>query len=143
VEVGSQRYVVPLDAVTECLDVPPGVQTNPDGSGLVDVRGIPLPFLRLRELFGAPGEPARRENLVAVRVAGESGGLVVDRVLGELESIIRPLGKLFDRVRGFSGSTILGDGRVALVLDVAALLVDARAAALAAAPSPAPPASPS
>lgn len=136
VEVGSQRYVVPLDAVTECIDVPPGVRTNPDGSGLMDVRGAPLPFLRLRDLFGASspsGTPARRENLVAVRVAGESGGLVVDRVLGELESIIRPLGRLFDRVRGFSGSTILGDGRVALVLDVAALLVDARAAALAAA----------
>lgn len=132
VEVGTQRYVVPLDAVTECLDVPAGVRTNPDGSGLMDVRGAPLPFLRLRELFGAAGAPPRRENLVAVRVAGESGGLVVDRVLGELESIIRPLGKLFDQVRGFAGSTILGDGRVALVLDVPALLADARVAALAA-----------
>ncbi|HEY0997103.1 MAG TPA: chemotaxis protein CheA [Gemmatimonadaceae bacterium] len=132
VEVGSQRYVVPLDAVTECLDVPAGVKSNPDGSGLLDVRGHPLPFLRLRQLFRATDAPARRENLIAVRVAGESGGLVVDRVLGELESIIRPLGKLFDRVRGFSGSTILGDGRVALVLDVAALLADARAAAAAA-----------
>ncbi len=136
VEVGTQRYVVPLDAVTECLDVPAGVKSNPDGSGLMDVRGLPLPFLRLRQLFAASGPPARRENLIAVRVAGESGGLVVDRVLGELESIIRPLGKLFDRVRGFSGSTILGDGRVALVLDVAALLVQARAAALAAGSDP-------
>ncbi len=136
VEVGTQRYVVPLDAVTECLDVPAGVKSNPDGSGLMDVRGLPLPFLRLRQLFAASGPPARRENLIAVRVAGESVGLVVDRVLGELESIIRPLGKLFDRVRGFSGSTILGDGRVALVLDVAALLVQARAAALAAGSDP-------
>lgn len=132
VAVGTQRYVVPLDAVTECLDLPARVKSNPDGCGLMDVRGRPLPFLRLRQLFGASGTPARRENLVVVRAAGESGGLVVDGVLGELESIIRPLGRLFDRVRGFSGSTILGDGRVALVLDVAALLADARAAARAA-----------
>ena len=118
VGVGESSFIVPLDRVIECVELPPG----PLGRDCMNLRGEVLPFIRLRELFRIPGESARRQNVVIVEQSGERTGLVVDSLLGELQTVIKPLGVLFSRVKCVSGSTILGNGDIALILDVGPLI---------------------
>ena len=120
VGVCGERYVLPLDAVTECLELPANCLPGHGGKGVMSLRGSPLPFIRLRNLFGLAGAPAR-ENIVVVGYQGGSAGIVVDELHGEQQAVIKPLGTLFQNLPGISGSTILGDGKIALVLDVAGL----------------------
>ena len=117
VAVGRALFVLPLDMVDECVAF-----TAVDGHNYTDLRGQVLPFLRLRELFGLPGEPGARENIVVVRHGQARIGLVVDTLLGETQAVIKPLSSVFGQVRGISGSSILGSGEVALILDVPALM---------------------
>ncbi|MRT31821.1 chemotaxis protein CheA [Herbaspirillum sp. CAH-3] len=116
VVVGNAVFVIPLDMVVECIDMPP----RQSGSHIVAVRGEPLPFVPLRELFDLPArEQGRaRKSLVIVQYGQLRAGLLVDGLLGECQAVIKPLGRLFGKVKGLSGSTILGDGRVALILDI-------------------------
>src|SRR5205085_6355424 len=94
------------------------------GCDWVDLRGQPLPFVRLRERFGLPGAPARRQSIVVIRYGSRKAGLLVDSLLGEFQTVIKPLGKVFAGARFLSGASILGTGEVALILDMAALLND-------------------
>src|SRR5690606_20642272 len=81
-----------------------------------------LPFVRLREHFRIEGPVGRRENMVVVQYAGQKAGLLVDELLGEHQTVIKPLGTLFRHINGISGATILGNGRVALILDILNLM---------------------
>jgi two-component system chemotaxis sensor kinase CheA len=121
VGVGRETYVLPLDNVVECLELPAARHESAEG-GVFSLRGQPMPYVRLRDFFGEGGRPPRRENVVVVR--GESGtaGLVVDELLGESQAVIKPLGELFRGLRAIAGSTILGSGRVALILDLPTVL---------------------
>jgi len=122
--VGKSVFVVPLEMVEEC------VTCTADGEhDYIDLRGHVLPFIRLRELFALPGTRGARENIVVVRHGGCRIGLVVDTLLGEAQTVIKPLAPMFARVRGISGSSILGNGDVALILDVPALMQQAGARA--------------
>jgi two-component system chemotaxis sensor kinase CheA len=121
VGVGDERYVIPGDAVCECITMPPSASIG-DRDGVVNVRGVALPYARLGSLFGTVSVPSARENLVVVQHDGRQFGLVVDSLIGERQAVLKPLHRLFDRVPGVSGSTILGDGRVSLILDVPHLL---------------------
>jgi two-component system chemotaxis sensor kinase CheA len=118
VGVADEHYVIPSDAVCECLafDADAGATR-----GVLNVRGDVLPYARLGSFFGTDAIKAERESLVVVQHDGARFGLVVDRLLGERQAVLKPLNRLFDRVPGVSGSTILGDGRVSLILDVAHL----------------------
>jgi two-component system chemotaxis sensor kinase CheA len=94
----------------------------PTDRNFLNLRGEALPFIRLRELFEVPGEPPARESIVVVQFAGQRAGIVVDQLMGEFQTVIKPLGVMFPHLRGIGGSTILGSGEVALILDVAALV---------------------
>lgn len=122
VRVGRETYVLPLECVTECLDLPPEAQGRGGARGVFNLRGAGLPFLRLRDHLGLGGEPPARECVVVVRHEHGLAGLVVDALLGEGQTVVKPLGRLFRRLPGVAGSTILGDGRVALILDVPTLM---------------------
>lgn len=121
VRVGVETYVIPLDSVLECFAVPDG-QQHCNGGGVVWLRGEPLPYIRLRDTFGVADCTSTREQIVVVKHEDGSAGFVVDALIGEAQAVIKPLGRMFDTLRGISGSTILGDGRVALILDVGALV---------------------
>ena len=108
--------------VEECIEFTDAARKEARGREFVNLRGQVLPFIQVRDLFGIEGQPSRRENILVVRYAGSRAGLVVDELLGEAQTVIKPLGKLFQKVKGLGGSTILGDGRVALILDVPGLL---------------------
>ena len=116
--VAKSSYVIPLDMVVECIEL---ANTSVDRD-YINLRGEVLPFVRLRELFEVPGEQPPRENVVVVQYAGRKAGIVVDQLLGEFQTVIKPLGTLFRNMRGIGGSTILGSGEVALILDVQALV---------------------
>ena len=118
--VGGAFYVVPLDMVVECVEIDEKHAAR--DRNYIDLRGEVLPFLRLREQFREAGKASRRESIVVMQYAGRKAGLVVDRLMGEFQTVIRPLGRIFSNLRGVSGTTILGSGEVALILDVPSLI---------------------
>jgi two-component system chemotaxis sensor kinase CheA len=122
VGVDKSSYVVPLEMVVECLELSAEDRQGIRESGYINLRGEVLPLLRLREVFEVQGDAGKRENIVVVNYAGQRAGFVVDTLLGEFQTVIKPLGRLFERLSGISGSTILGNGEVALILDVQALV---------------------
>ncbi len=132
--VGQASYVVPLDMVEECIELP---SEQIAGQQHLDLRGDVLPFIRLRQMFDDQSQPPRRENVVVVSYAGVRAGLVVDQLLGEFQTVIKPLGKVFCQVPALSGFTILGSGAVALILDIPGLLTQVTQNANARVASPA------
>lgn len=123
VEVGTETFVIPLEAVTECQTLAFEELPHADGCGVLNFRGKPLPFVRLRDLFelGAARDGGH-EHIAIVRCGERHAGIAVDALLGQDQAVIKPLGRLFRDVPGVAGSTIGGDGRVALILDVPALV---------------------
>jgi two-component system, chemotaxis family, sensor kinase CheA len=117
VGVGEASYVIPLDRVVECVELPEG-----DMHDYMELRGEVLPFIRLRKVFNKKAPEERRQNVIVVEHLGLKAGVVVDRLQGELQTVIKPLGKLFGHIKGVGGSTILGSGEVALIIDVPTLL---------------------
>ncbi len=117
VTVGSSRFAIPLGAIEEC------VEYEREGErGFVDLRGEVLPTAALRELFRLHGATPRRESVLVVRHAGQRAGLVVDGLQGQCQAVIKPLSPVFSGISCLSGSTVLGSGEVALILDIPALL---------------------
>ena len=122
VKVGASSYVTPLDMIVECLELSSEDRMKIRTHSYINLRDEVLPLLRLRSVFDVTDEDSRRENIVVISYAGQRVGLVVDALLGEFQTVIKPLGKLFERLSGISGSTILGNGDVALILDVSTLV---------------------
>ena len=122
VGVAGETYILPLEAVVECVELPAEERGGGNGTGVVNLRGRPLPYLRLRDHFGVEGAPPPREHVVVVQHGSATAGLAVDVLHGESQTVIKPLGRMFQGLPGISGSSILGDGKVALILDVAGLL---------------------
>ena len=125
VGIGDEAYILPLDAVIECLELPASDTAAAGAFGVIYLRGKPVPFVRLREHFGLGGDRPARENVVVVQHGAQTAGLVVDALHGESSTVVKPLGAMFKGIPGVAGSSILGNGRVALILDVAGLLREA------------------
>ncbi|MEN9656912.1 MAG: hypothetical protein RL571_377 [Pseudomonadota bacterium] len=119
VEVENSALVMPLDMMIECVDLPPEAMDH--NTRQINLRGDWLPFISLRELFGLPTAHTP-EFIVIVHYGENRAGIVVDRLIGELQAVIKPLGDIFKSLRGISGSTILGSGKPALVLDIPQLI---------------------
>ncbi|CAK0750408.1 two-component system, chemotaxis family, sensor kinase CheA [Azospirillaceae bacterium] len=122
VRIGEGRYIVPLSAVDEIIEMTDADKEQSSANSFLFIRGGLIPFLRLRELFSTPGESPPYEKAVIVSSGERRIGLVVDQMLGDHQTVIKSLSRLHADVRCFSGATILGDGRVALILDIAHLI---------------------
>ena len=127
VAVGGAHYIVPLELVVECIETPQEalaglLEADAPPAGVFNLRGEVMPYLVLRRQFGIDGTPATRQSVVVVQYGPSKIGLVVDRLLGEYQTVIKPLGRLFQALKGIAGSTILGSGEVALILDIPALV---------------------
>jgi two-component system chemotaxis sensor kinase CheA len=121
--VGNASYVLPLDIVAECIAVPKECRAHPGQvSGTFDLRGEVLPYLDLSLFYGQVPIESGRRSLVLVRDGSLRFGLVVDRLLGEHQTVIKPLSPIFRHLKAISGSTILGSGEVAMVIDVPGLM---------------------
>jgi len=125
VTVGEDYFVLPLAAVEECVELTKEDIKKAHGRHIVNVREEIVPYIRIKQSFGISTEKTDIEQIVVTRMNGSRIGFVVDQVIGEHQTVIKSLGKVYKNVRGISGATILGDGTVALILDVANLIKDA------------------
>ncbi|MBF0279441.1 MAG: chemotaxis protein CheA [SAR324 cluster bacterium] len=122
VKISSEKYIIPLSIVRECVELTREDVAQTHGRHVANVRGTIVPYVLLREQFEIKGEPPDIEQVVVVEINHQNTGIVVDGVIGEHQTVIKPLGRLYKNVDGISGATILGDGSVALILDVNQLL---------------------
>lgn len=118
VRVGQGRYVIPLGSVEECVELTTEQDLRSKGRCFLTLRDQLVPFIRLRDLFNTGTNPDRYQKIVVVSTGSERVGLVVDQILGDHQTVIKPLSRFHAGIETFSGATILGDGGVALILDV-------------------------
>ena len=121
VETGDSRYVVPLSNVSACMELT-SAEREDDRQTLLSVRGKLIPYISLRERFHIAGERPPIEQVIIADTHSGQFGFVVDRVIGDHHTVIKKLGRLYREIDEVSGATILGDGSVALILDVEKLV---------------------
>jgi two-component system, chemotaxis family, sensor kinase CheA len=126
VDVAGQSFAIPLSTVSEALSLDAGSPRLLDGREVITLRGATLPLCRLErvlKLVRPPGQTIpHRSYVVVVSLGNRRLGLVLDHLVGQQDIVIKPLGRSLDRVRGFAGATELGDQRVGLVIDAAAIV---------------------
>jgi two-component system chemotaxis sensor kinase CheA len=125
VRVGSGRYVLPLAAVEECLELTTADDTRSQGRSLITLRERLVPFVRLRDMFAVTVPPDPFQKIVVVANGASRVGLVVDQIIGSHQTVIKSMSPLQKGAAAFAGATILGDGTVALILDIGHLLAAA------------------
>lgn len=126
IEVSGERFVIPLAAVDEIVELPDALSRDETGNAFLDIRDSLVPFLRLRHLLEGGGRPDPHQKVVIVNSGDSRVGLVVDRIIGSNQTVIKQLSPLHAALKMFSGATILGDGNVALILDVPQLVARGR-----------------
>jgi two-component system chemotaxis sensor kinase CheA len=121
VKIGVDHFVLPLSAVEECVELTREDVTRTHGRHMAHVRGSLVPYVRLREEFRINGGLPDREQIVITEIDRKRIGFVVDHVIGQHQTVIKSLGRVYRGVEGISGATILGDGTVALIMDTVRL----------------------
>lgn len=122
VGIGENRFVFPLSAVEECVEMNRDDAEKAGERNMMNLRGDAVPFLELREMFEIAGAGPAIEPVVIVEADGERIGFGVDKVIGHHQTVLKSLGNMYKDIEGISGATILGDGTVALILDVPVLV---------------------
>ncbi len=113
---------MPLSCVEECVELLEKDIENAHGRNFINIRGEIIPYVNLRDRFDIPGDRPEIEQIVIVSINNLKCGFVVDKVIGQHQTVLKTLGKVYKKVEGISGATILGDGTVALILDIAKLV---------------------
>jgi two-component system chemotaxis sensor kinase CheA len=127
VRIADEHFVLPLSSVEACIELPEDAGQASDGARLLSYRGDLLPYVELRDAFAIQGTVPGFRQVVVVNSQEHKIGFVVDAVIGDYQTVIKPLGRMFKDVSGISGATILGDGTVALIIDFNRLAHSARA----------------
>lgn len=122
VEVEDGQFILPMSSVTENVELHAAERRSKNGRNVIAVRGELVPYIDLREVFNMQGQPPQIERIVIVQYEDTRVGVVVDRVVGTHQTVIQSLGRFYRNVEAVSGATIMGDGRVALILDPARLV---------------------
>ena len=118
VKVGRELFVIPLAIVSECIELSAEDSAKFQKRSMMTFRGEAFSFISLRDALGIESEPAEIEKVILVSVLGKKVGISVDEVIGQNQTVIKPLSWVYGNIEGISGATILGDGTVALILDV-------------------------
>lgn len=126
VEVDGERYILPLGIACETIELSRAQRTAGNSRNVVELRGELVPYLRLRDLFHFTSEAPTVERVVVVEMEDQRIGVVVDKVIGNHQTVLKSLGWILRRVEIFSGATVLGDGHIALILDMPALVAHQR-----------------
>jgi two-component system chemotaxis sensor kinase CheA len=116
--VGNTPIIIPLEMVIECIELSKNVKTQMGDNSYINLRGHVLPLLNIGQYFNINQAGMGRSNIIVVQHANQKMGVLVDELHGEFQTVIKPIGKLFRALKSFSGSTILGNGEVALVMDI-------------------------
>ena len=126
VRVGKEHYVIPLNSVEACIELTESERALHPNRNILNYRGSALPYIRIKEIFEIQGELKKIEQIVVINTNDMLCGFVVDEVIGDYQTVIKSLGIVFQDVDGISGATILGDGSIALILDIIKLGQHAR-----------------
>lgn len=130
VQIGGDRFLLPLSLVDECVELTGSDIEKSHGRNLATVRDHMVPYIPLREKFRISGNAPDIQQIVITQVNGMRVGFVVDHVIGEHQTVIKSLGRAYKNVEGISGATILGDGAVALIVDIPQLIKEVEAQSL-------------
>ena len=124
VKLGDEKYAISLGSIQTIEDIPVSEIKYVHAKEVIHLRGNVIPLIRLRELLDVPGEQEEQENITVVIVSkgDKQAGLVVDSLIGQMEIVIKSLGKYININKMISGATILGDGSVALIIDANTLV---------------------
>lgn len=118
IQISDQFFIIPLSIVEECIELTQKNITDAHGRDIIQVRGDLVPYIKLRELFGFKDAKPSIQQIVITEIDNKRVGFVVDSVIGDHQTVIKSLGKAFKKVHGISGATVLGDGSVALIIDI-------------------------
>jgi two-component system chemotaxis sensor kinase CheA len=116
--VGEEIFVVNISSVSECMELTPEIRRAAGEQNILRLRDAVIPFVSLRDVLNIPGNPPEHEQIIIVNTHEETIGFVVDTVEGKHQTVVKTTGRLFSNVKEVTGATILGDGRIALILDV-------------------------
>ena len=122
VQVGNTKYIIPQESIQECIELTKKEQDSMHGNEFINLRGEMLPILDVRDMLRESPSISERKNIVIVYFGNKMMGLLVDELLGEYQTVIKPLGDIFVNVPGVSGGSILGSGEIALIFDIARLI---------------------
>ena len=122
VQSGETKYIIPLEMIQECIELSASYKKHMRGNQFINLRDTILPILNIRKYLNEEPSKTQRENIVVVKYGNYSMGLEVDELFGEFQTVIKPLGKVFENVPGISGGTILGSGEIALIFDIPKLM---------------------
>ena len=121
IKIAEETYVIPLSSVEECIELRQSDIDKVNGRHIVNIRGNIVPYINLRERFDIRGNVPKIRQVVIAGINGNRIGFMVDKVIGQHQTVLKALGKANKDVEGISGATILGDGKVALIIDIAKL----------------------
>jgi two-component system chemotaxis sensor kinase CheA len=119
--IGEELFVVNISAVSECLELTPEIRKAAGGRNILMLRDTVIPFVHLRTILNIPGTAPEHEQIIILHTQQQTIGFVVDSVAGKHQTVVKMTGRLFSNVKEVTGATILGDGRIALILDVNAI----------------------
>jgi len=122
VNITDANFILRLSSVEECVELNDEDIENAHGRHFINIRGEIIPYVNLRERFEIEGAKPEIEQIVIASINNVKCGFVVDKVIGQHQTVLKTLGKVYKKVEGISGATILGDGTVALILDIAKLV---------------------
>jgi len=120
VTAGHIDFIVPQNTILECVDL--NSLSHVQGQNCVNLRGEQVPYIRLREIFSLQPKDHSREKIVVVQFGEKRAGIVVDELHGEIQTVVKPMGPIFQALKGIGGSSLLGTGAVSLILDVQQLI---------------------
>ncbi len=120
VTAGHIDFIVPQNTILECVDL--NSLNHVQGQNCVNLRGEQVPYIRLREIFALQPKDHSREKIVVVQFGEKRAGIVVDELHGEIQTVVKPMGPIFQALKGIGGSSLLGTGAVALILDIQQLI---------------------
>ncbi len=127
VRINDTHYIMPLAAIEECVELTREDVARAHGKHMASIRDEIVPYIRLREMFAHSGDTPAIEQIVTARIDGARMGFVVDQVIGQHQTVIKSMSRIYRDIEHVSGATILGDGNVALILDLPKLAQRAEA----------------
>jgi len=122
IQSGNTKYIIPLEMIQECIELDDNYKKQMRGNKFINLRDSMLPLLDIRKYFSEEASHSERENVVVIRYGDYKMGMMVDELFGEFQTVIKPLGEVFNKVPGISGGTILGSGEIALIFDIPKLM---------------------
>jgi len=122
VSIGKDLFIIPLSVIDECVEMTKDEAQTSRERSMMTFRGEAFTYISLRHILGIKTDPPEIEKVILVNVRGKRTGFGVDQVIGQHQTVIKTLSRVYGNVEGISGATILGDGTVALILDVSQLV---------------------